>query len=137
VTPATHDVARAMMLRESRKHPLTRTVFALGAIVFASCLAAASGSPSSTHACADLESATNFDYLVLASIADSPRLPAMAGYRSAAMQRAELIPGTGPTAVTAWRIAAHCVDHGATAYGPGPPVLAADPNLNVHGSPIQ
>ena len=125
------------MLRESPNHPLVRTRFVLYAVIFASCLAAASDGASSSRACGGLGRATNFDFLVLASIADSPRLPAMAGYRSAAMQRAELIPGTGPTAVTAWRIAAHCVDHGATAYGPGPPVLAADPNLNVHGSPIQ
>jgi hypothetical protein len=49
-------------------------------VCFTGCLAAASAS--STHACPTVRSPSNFDYLVLASIADSPRLPAMAGYRT-------------------------------------------------------
>jgi hypothetical protein len=75
---------------------------------------------------------TNFDYLVLASMADSTRFLAMAGYRSTATvsmatERAELATGAKLTtvAVTSRNNIAHCVDHGVTPYGAGPPVLAA------------
>jgi hypothetical protein len=46
--------------------------------MFAACLAAASAAD--TRACQTARAPSNFDYLVLASIADSPRLPAMTGY---------------------------------------------------------
>ena len=94
-----------MTEREHRKFPLTRTWLVLCAVVFASCLAAASENAPSPRACPDracpdLGSPTNFDYLVLASIADSPRFLAMAGYRSIAMQRADLAPGAELTTIT-------------------------------------
>jgi hypothetical protein len=88
-----------MTVREPRKHPLTGTWLVLCAVVFASCLAAASEKASSSRACPDLGSPTNFDYLVLASIADSPRFLAMAGYRSIAMQRAEPAPDAELTTI--------------------------------------
>jgi hypothetical protein len=61
----------------------------LTAVIFAGCLAA---SVSSTHACptarssSNARSPSNFDYLVLASIADSPRLATMAAYRPDAVK---------------------------------------------------
>jgi hypothetical protein len=89
--------------RKARKRSLTRILLALSAVIFAGYLAAASDGPgylaaasegaASMRPLADLGSPTNFDYLVLASIADSPHFLAMAGYRSIAMQRAELPPG--------------------------------------------
>jgi len=74
----------------SRRRSLTRIFISLPAVIFASCLAAASAVPSDVHACASANGPSNFDYLVLASIADSPHLLAMAGYHSTAEQR------TGP-----------------------------------------
>jgi hypothetical protein len=72
-----------MNLRERRKRPPTPMFFALSTVIFASCLTAASNGDSSLRTCAELgEGPTNFDYLVLASIADSPRFLAMAGYRA-------------------------------------------------------
>src|ERR1700736_3215884 len=100
-----------MTPRESRTHPLTRTSFVLCAVIFASCLATASDDTSSSRACAALTGPTNFDYLVLASIADSPRFLAMAGYRKIAMQGAELPPGAAPMAVSYGKAVAPCVDH--------------------------
>jgi hypothetical protein len=78
--------------------------------------------------CADLGSPTNFDYLVLASAADSPRFLAMAGYRSMPMRHAELLPDAEPTTVVYPRTIAHCIDRGATAYGAGPLVAATGSN---------
>jgi hypothetical protein len=71
------------MLHESRKQRPMRKGFGLAMVIFAGCLGAASGS--SSLACPTARSPSNFDYLVLASIADSPRLPAMAGYFSGAV----------------------------------------------------
>ena len=88
------------MLRQPPKHPLTRMFLVLSAVIFASCLAAASHGASSSRVCAGLVGPTNFDYLVLASIADSPRLLAMAGYRSMAMQHALHPPGAELTTVS-------------------------------------
>jgi hypothetical protein len=68
-----------MSPRETRKRPLIRIVFGLLAAIGGSCLAAASDDVSRLRACA---SPSNFDYLVLASIADSRRLLSMAVYRS-------------------------------------------------------
>jgi hypothetical protein len=59
-----------------------RTCFAMAAAIFAACLSAASAS--SSLACATASTPSKLDYLVLASIADSPGLLAMAGYRSGA-----------------------------------------------------
>jgi hypothetical protein len=72
------------MSRVLRKKQLTRNFLALTALMFAGCFAAASDDASNSSACCDLGRPTNFDYLVLASIADSPQLFAMAGYRSTA-----------------------------------------------------
>jgi hypothetical protein len=66
----------------------TRMLVAFPAVIFASWLAVASAVPSA-RACASADGPSNFDYLVLASIADSPHLLAMAGYRPTAEQRGE------------------------------------------------
>jgi hypothetical protein len=71
-----------MSSRESRKRPLIRILFGTLAAMFGNCLAAASDDASALRACADVGGPSNFDYLVLASIADSPRLLSMAVYRS-------------------------------------------------------
>jgi hypothetical protein len=78
----------------TRKISLPRIFIALSAVVFASCLAAAADDAANSRACTDLGGPSNFDYLVLASIADSPHLLAMAGYRSTARPRAETLPGS-------------------------------------------
>jgi len=131
------------MLRESSKHPLARTLFVLCAVIFVSCLAAASDDGSSSRACVDLGGATNvggatnFDFLVLASIADSPRFLAMAGYRSIAIQRAELGSGADSKALSR-RAVAECIDHGAASHGPVPLVFAAaGTNVIVPGPATQ
>jgi hypothetical protein len=59
-----------------------RTHFAMAAAFFAACLGTASAS--SSLACPTVGTPSKLDYLVLASIADSPGLLAMAGYRSGA-----------------------------------------------------
>ncbi len=87
----------AMLVRETRQRSLTRILFALSTVVFASCLAAASDDVPHLRACADFTAPTNFDYLVLASFADSPRFLAMAGYHSTARQRINFLPGAEPT----------------------------------------
>ena len=67
---------------------LTRIILAFPAVIFASCLAAASAAPLDARASSSaVNGPSNFDYLVLASLADSPHLLAMAGYRSTAEQR--------------------------------------------------
>ena len=70
-----------------RTKSLTRIFVAFPAVLFASCLAAASAAASDART--SLNGPSNFDYLVLASIADSPHLLAMSGYRSTAEQRGE------------------------------------------------
>jgi hypothetical protein len=72
------------MTRDHRKQPLARNFLAVIALMFAGCFAAASDDASSASAYSNAGSPTNFDYLVLASIADSPHLFSMAGYRSTA-----------------------------------------------------
>ena len=72
-----------------RTKSLTRIFVAFPAVIFASCLAAASAAASDARSCASVNGPSNFDYLVLASMADSPHLLAMAGYRSTAEQRGE------------------------------------------------
>jgi hypothetical protein len=71
-----------MSPRETRKRPLIRILLGLLAAIGGSCLAAASDDASRLRACAEHGSPSNFDYLVLASIADSRRLLSMAVYRS-------------------------------------------------------
>jgi hypothetical protein len=68
--------------------------FALAASFLASGLATVSIAAVSDHssaraACAPMGGPSNFDYLVLASIADSPQLHAMASFRSTASQLTE------------------------------------------------
>jgi len=66
---------------------LTRIILAFPAVIFAGCLAAASAVPLDARASPSVaKGPSNFDYLVLASLADSPHLLAMAGYRSTAEQ---------------------------------------------------
>jgi hypothetical protein len=60
----------------------------LPAVVFASWLAAADGSAVARED-AQPRSPSSFDYLVLASLADSPQLHAMAGLRASAGERDE------------------------------------------------
>jgi hypothetical protein len=71
-----------MSPRETRERPLKQIFFGLFAAMAASYLATASDDVSNLRSCAELGSPSNFDYLVLASIADSPRLLSMAVYRS-------------------------------------------------------
>jgi hypothetical protein len=54
--------------------------------------ATASAGSSTTPACQGRPKLSNFDYLVLASIADSPQLPAMASYRPMGTQRSASSP---------------------------------------------
>lgn len=71
---------------------LIRIFTAIPIVVLASSLAAATVNPAGARACAGRQGPSNFDYLVLASIADSPNLLAMAGYRSTAAKRGDLKP---------------------------------------------
>jgi hypothetical protein len=71
------------MLHESRKQPLMRKCFGLAVVISAGCIGAASAS--SSLACPVARSPSNFDFLVLASMADSPRLAAMSGYFNGAV----------------------------------------------------
>ena len=70
----------------SRTRSGMQVFFAIPAVILAASLAAASSDSSSLpgrHGHAEL---SKFDYLVLASIADSPRLTAMASYRPPRVQ---------------------------------------------------
>jgi hypothetical protein len=64
-----------------RKRSLKQTSLAITLGVFVSCLAAASAGSSSGLDCPGRAGPSKLDYLVLASIADSPHLLAMAAYR--------------------------------------------------------
>lgn len=66
---------------------VSRILFSLPAIVVACSFAAASVDLSSARACAGGQVPSNFDYLVLASIADSSHLLAMVSYHSTAAQQ--------------------------------------------------
>jgi len=107
-----------MRVREPRQRPLTRIFFALGTVIFASYFAAASDAVPHLRACADFTASTptNFDYLVLASFADSPRFLAMASYHSTVRQRTNFLPGVEPT------------PHGETVYPPGAVPMVTGPN---------
>jgi hypothetical protein len=63
-----------------------QTFFATSALILAAGLAAASSASSSLLSHGAHAEPSNFDYLVLASIADSPHLTAMASYRPSRMQ---------------------------------------------------
>ena len=79
-----------MSPRETRKRPLKRIYFGLFAALAASYLAAAADDAPSSRACAERGGPSNFDYMVLASIADSRRLLSMAIYRSPASPTKEI-----------------------------------------------
>jgi hypothetical protein len=70
----------------SGTHSRTRILYALPLLILAACFATASAGSSNTPGCQGRPKLSNFDYLVLASIADSSRLPAMASYRPMGMQ---------------------------------------------------
>jgi hypothetical protein len=72
-----------------KKRSSKRTFIAISMLVFTSCLAAASAG-SAARACPGLAGPSKLDYLVLASIADSPQLLSMAGYRPSADQHGGL-----------------------------------------------
>jgi hypothetical protein len=72
-----------MISRESRKRRVIRLFFGLCAAIFAAYMAAASAGGSGWRKCADQRVPTNFDYLVLASMADSRHPLAMASYQTA------------------------------------------------------
>lgn len=105
-----------MLMREPRQRPLTRIFLALSTVVFASCLAGASDDLPPARGCGEYAAPTNFDYLVLASFADSPRFLAMTGYRSTARLRTDFVPGVEPA------------PHGATVYPPGAVPVVTGPN---------
>jgi hypothetical protein len=75
-------------MQELKEHRLTRTCLALAVSILASSLAAASDNPTDSRGASELRSRASsqpkwpskFDYLVLASIADSKQLFTMAGY---------------------------------------------------------
>jgi hypothetical protein len=86
-----------MPSRKPVKRPLPGIFFALPAVLFASWLAAAVDDSAGSWAHPDpgIPSTgipSTFDYLVLASLADSPQLHAMAGFRPSATQRSEPQP---------------------------------------------
>jgi hypothetical protein len=75
------------MRYESSEQPRMRKGLGVAMAIFTGCLGSASAS--SSLDCAAARGPSNFDYLVLASIADSPRLPAMAGYFNGAVNLGE------------------------------------------------
>ena len=96
----------------SRTKSFTRMFIAFPAVIVAGCLAAASAAPTDARACTSVGGPSNFDYLVLASIAESPHLLAMAGYRSTAEQHApRLRPAEYPDATHRLNMAAQRRGH--------------------------
>jgi hypothetical protein len=81
-----------MPSRKPVKRPLRGIFFALPAMLFASWLMAAVDDFARSRAYPDPGIPSTFDYLVLASLADSPQLHAMARFRSSASQRSEPKP---------------------------------------------
>jgi hypothetical protein len=61
----------------------------LSAVIAMGCLAAAASGVSSSQACSLRSTPSKLDYLVLASIADTPHLLAFGGYRSTAQERSD------------------------------------------------
>jgi hypothetical protein len=64
-----------------RKRSMKRMSRAITLGIFVSCVAAASAGSSASPGCAGHDGPSKLDYLLLASIADSPHLLAMAAYR--------------------------------------------------------
>jgi hypothetical protein len=94
------------MSHESRGLPRLRTVLVSAAVIFGTCLAAASDDAASSLACGTLSvpskldptasraNPSKLDYLVLASMADSPRPLTMASYtRATSARRDQAQPG--------------------------------------------
>jgi hypothetical protein len=77
--------------RKPVKRSLAGASFAWPATLLAGWLAAAD-QPALLREMPDPLAPSTFDYLVLASLADSPQLHAMAGFRSSASQRNEPMP---------------------------------------------
>ena len=76
----------------SRINSRTRILCTFPVLILASCFATASAGSSNTPACRGRPKLSNFDYLVLASIADSPQLSAMASYRPMGTQHSAPSP---------------------------------------------
>jgi hypothetical protein len=76
--------------------PLQGFFGAVPALLFAGWLAAAVDEPADPQAAAQPRDPSTFDYLVLASLADSPQLHALAGFRSSASRRNEPQPAQDP-----------------------------------------
>ncbi|MHB8476193.1 MAG: hypothetical protein ACYDBZ_07905 [Steroidobacteraceae bacterium] len=76
--------------------PLRGLLGAVPALLFAGWLAAAVDEAADSRAAARPRNPSTFDYLVLASLADSPQLHALAGFRSSASQRNEPPPAQDP-----------------------------------------
>ena len=72
--------------------PLQGFLGAVPALLCAGWLAAAVDEPADTQAAAQPRNPSTFDYVVLASLADSPQLHALAGFRSSASRRNEPRP---------------------------------------------
>jgi hypothetical protein len=70
----------------SRINSRTRILCSFPVLILATCFATASAGSSNTPGRHVRSELSNFDYLVLASIADSPQLPAMASYRPVGTQ---------------------------------------------------
>lgn len=75
------------------------------ALLFAGWLAAAVDEPADSQAAIQPRNPSTFDYLVLASLADSPQLHALAGFRSSASQRNE------PPPAPDWQVKAEDLRH--------------------------
>ena len=69
-----------MTLRALHRRLLTSVFAAASSVAFVSCLAAQPEETSISDPCADRSSPSKLDYLVLASIADSPRPLSLEGY---------------------------------------------------------
>jgi hypothetical protein len=69
----------------------TRILFVCPVVILAGCLATASVDSASARGAHGLAGPSNFDYLVLASIADSPQVLAMASYRPAPLRKASTL----------------------------------------------
>lgn len=80
------------MLPQSAKRTLAAACLTLSAAVWAHCLASPPDDVSHIDLCVGLGSPSKLDYLVLASMADSPRPLALAGYRSTAAPRDASVP---------------------------------------------
>lgn len=65
------------LLRQARPS----VIGSLSAMLLTSCLAAASNGPAARSPAADVSQPSHLDYMMLASMADSPHLMAMAAYR--------------------------------------------------------